>query len=73
MAPPGWSTIPFTTDSWSWKGALPPSAVSRLMAVRLAKEPAPARIDILGEKAYATPNLGWITFQWVGERPSGKP
>jgi len=46
-APAGASVLPLMTICCGWNGALPPNAVSRLIAVRFANMPSPARIEVL--------------------------
>ena len=72
-APAGASALPLITICCGWNGALPPRAVSRLMAVRLANMPRPARREVLLFRPYARPRRGWNTVQWVSARPSGSP
>ena len=73
MAPAGASALPLITICCGWNGALPPSAVSRLMAVRLANMPRPARSAVFGLSAYARPIRGWNTRSASRARPSGRP
>ena len=57
-APPGASALPLITICCGWNGALPPRAVSRLIAVRLANMPRPARREVLLFSPYARPMRG---------------